>query len=491
MKCPHCGQEMPDGHLLCDHCGEEIQIVPDFEPEIETEIENSITETLSALASMQGDETVQEGTVEDTALDETDSEKEDVLAAVKSWRPQIILGLVILFVVAMVSYALYAYHIHTVDYQIGRARMYAEKGSYNQAIDCLETAHKEHPEVAEILFLEADYYYLQQMDAYALSALMRIIDGERGTSYTAEDVEEAYGKIVTIYANQEAYGQINELLQGCDNERVVSRFQSYLAMEPEFSYVEGSYAEVIPLKLSSNTAGTIYYTMDGTKPDKNSQVYTAPLFLETGEYTVSAFFVNDYGIESGVVTKTYTINLTVPNAPEVELYSGEYTEATMIAVEPVPGCKTFYTTDESEPTADSVPYTGPIPMPLGKTLFKFVNVSEEGISSEVTTRTFTLRLPGAILPTEAVTNLVNRLVETGYLEDVNGRNSRQSGNLSYRFSSVVKIGEDRNYYTINEYYDDGAGMPSRTDKVFLVHVYTGETAQLGYDETGAFVANPI
>lgn len=491
MKCPHCGKEMPDGHLLCDYCGEEIQIVPDFEPEIETEIENSITETLSALASMQGDETAREETEDDSAMAEKDSEKAAALAAVKGWRPQIILGLAILFVAALVSYALYAYHIHTVDYQINRARSYAEKGAYNQAISCLETAHKEHPEVAEILFLEADYYYLQQMDAYALSALMRIIDSEQGVSYAAEDVEEAYGKIVTIYANQEAYGQINELLQGCDNERVVSRFQSYLAMEPEFSYVEGSYAEVIPLKLSSNTAGTIYYTMDGSKPDKNSQVYTAPLFLETGEYTISAFFVNDYGIESGVVTKTYDINLTVPNAPEVELYSGEYTEATMIAVEQVSGCKTFYTTDESEPTADSVPYTGPIPMPLGKTLFKFVNISEEGIASEVTTRTFTLRLPGAILPTEAVTTLVNRLVETGYLEDASGKNTRQSGNLSYRFSSVVKIGEDQNYYTINEYYDDGAGMPSRTDKVFLVQAYTGETAQLGYDEMGEFVANPI
>lgn len=487
MKCPQCGREMPEDHLLCDHCGEEIRIVPDFEPEIETEMENSITETLSTMASMQEDE-AENRKQEDVSETERDA---SVSAMIKSWRPQIILGLVILFAVAAISYALYAYHIHTVDYQISRAQAYAEKGAYHQAVSCLETAYKEHPEVAKILFLEADYYYLQQMDAYALSSLMRIIDSEQTPHYSEEDVEEAYGKIVAIYANQEAYGQINELLQGCDNERIVSRFQSYLAMEPEFSYVEGSYAEVIPLKLSSNTAGTIYYTMDGTKPDKNSEVYTAPLFLETGNYTISAFFVNDYGIESGVVTKNYVINLPVPNAPEVELYSGEYTEATMIAVEQVAGCKVFYTTDESEPTEDSVPYTGPIPMPLGKTLFKFVNISDEGIASEVTTRTFTLKLQGAIPPATAVINLVNRLVETGYLEDTSGKNPRQSGNLSYQFSSVIKIGADQDYYTINEYYDDGAGVPSRTDKVFLVQVYTGETAQLGYDEAGDFAANPV
>ena len=460
MKCPHCGHEMPDGCLLCEKCGEEIQIVPDFEPEIE----NSITETLSTLVSEQE---------EPDGVDEIESEAEtDARVWGRSRKPQVILSLAILVLAALISYALYAYHIHTVDYQIDRAAAFAEKGAYSEAIACLEAAYADYPEEARILFLEADYYYLQQMDNYALSALMKIIDKESSPRYSMEDVEEAYGKIVTIY------------------ERIVSRFQSYLAMEPEFSYVEGSYAEVIPLKLSSNTAGTIYYTLDGSKPNKDSQIYTSPLFLETGEYTVSAFFVNDYGIESDVVTKTYVINLAVPNAPVVELYSGEYTEATMIAVEPAESCKTFYTTDESEPTADSVPYTGPIPMPLGKTLFKFVNISSEGIASEVTTRTFTLRLRGAIAPDTAVTNLVNRLVETGYLDDAAGKNPRQSGILSYQFSSVLRVGEE-DYYTINEYYDDGTGLLSRTDKVFLVQVYEGTAAQLGYDENGEFMANVI
>ena len=61
---------------------------------------------------------------------------------------------------------------------------------------------------------------------------------------------------------------------------------------------------------------------------------------------------------------------------------------------------------------------------------------------------------------------------------------------SYQFSSVLRVsGSD--YYTINEYYDDGTGILSRTDKVFLVQVYTGEAAQLGYDDYGNFVANMI
>ena len=478
MKCPHCGHEMPDGYLLCEKCGEEIQIVPDFEPEIE----NSITETLSTLVSEQE---------EPDGVDEIESEAEtDARVWGRSRKPQVILSLAILVLAALISYALYAYHIHTVDYQIDRAAAFAEKGAYSEAIACLEAAYADYPEEARILFLEADYYYLQQMDNYALSALMKIIDKESSPRYSMEDVEEAYGKIVTIYANQGLYGQINELLRSCPEESIVNMFQGYMAMEPEFSYVEGDYAEVIPLKLSSNTSGTIYYTTDGSKPDKHSQIYTAPLFLEDGEHVISAFFVNDYGIESEIVSKKYVINLSVPNAPEVELYSGEYAEPMMIVAEGVEGCKIYYTTDESEPTADSVPYTGPIPMPLGRTLFKFVNISEEGVSSDVTMRTYTLRLTDAIPTEQAVSNLIERLVETEYLEDAAGNSKRLSGRLSYQFSSVLGIGGE-GYYTVNEYYDDGTGILNRTDKVFLVQIHTGEAAQLGYDENGEFVAVAI
>ena len=480
MKCPHCGNELKEGYLICEKCGEEIQIVPDFEPEIE----NSITETLSTLAALQEGNDTQEktqevGEAEENDMPETAAPEED---GRKIW---VVVSLVVILAVALIAYGAYAYHVQTLDYRISKAREYASNGSYAEAIDCLENAYEDFPDVAQILFMEADYYYLQQDNVLAVQVLYRII--EKG-DYPYEDLEEAYNKIITIYANQGLYGQINELLRNCPETKIVNMFQSYLALEPEFSYVEGSYAEVIPLKLSSNTAGTIYYTTDGTKPTENSLIYTAPIFLESGEYTISAFFINDYGIESEIVSKTYTINLSVPSAPEIALYSGEYTEPTMIAVAEIDGCRVYYTTDESDPTLDSVPYTGPIPMPLGKTLFKFVNISEEGVSSEITTRTYTLTLKGAIPTSQAVSNLVVRLVETGYLEDAEGHNIRQSGTLSYRFSSVLRTNDGTDYYTINEYYDDGTGVQSRTDKVFLVNIHTGEAAQLGYDDDGEFMA---
>lgn len=491
MKCPNCGEEMKEGQLICESCGNEIQIVPDFEPEIE----NSITETLSTLVALDEDGRTdrEEPDIQSPkdALKEEEEDSGDGAAdddeearSNRNRRIGVIMTIVTVFFIAFSSYLLYFHHIHTAAYQIDKAKEYAAGEEYEQAIAYLDAAYRTDDSQVQILFLKADYYYLMQDNEAALQVLKFVID--KGI-YPYEDIEEAYDKMVAIYAKEARYEEINELLLACGEDSIVNMFQGYLAKEPDFSYVEGDYAEVIPLKLSSNTSGNIYYTMDGSTPNESSPVYTAPLFLESGEYQIRAFFVNDYGIKSDIVSKTYHISLEVPNAPEVVLYSGEYTEPMMISVGGQEGCSIFYTTDESQPTTDSVPYTGPIPMPLGTTNFKFVNISEAGVSSDVTMRTYNLVLNGTMSTDEAVAALINKLVETGYLLDAGGKTALQQGTYSYRFSSVLQI-EGEAYFTINEYYDGGTGILSRTDKVFLIQAYTGAAARLGYNEKGEFAA---
>lgn len=485
MKCPNCGKEIEEGHLICETCGNEIQIVPDFEPEIE----NSITETLSTLAALQDERPESETQQKMQDLDEDmEAYQEEVEEKEKKKRKfGIALSTLVVFLIILCTYVLYLYHVNTVSYQIDKAKEYAAQGEYEQAITCLNTAYEKDDSLAQTLFLKADYYYLMFDNESALKALQQIID--KGI-YPYEDIEEAYDKMITIYSNEERYEEINELLLSCKEDTIVNMFQSYMAKEPEFSYVEGDYAEIIPLKLSSNTSGTIYYTTDGSLPDKHSDIYTAPLFLESGDYTISAFFVNDYGIESEIVQKSYHINLEVPNAPEIAVYSGEYHEPMVVSVQGQEGCEIYYTTDGSEPTKDSVPYTGPIPMPLGSTHFKFVNISKEGVSSEVTMRTYKLTLENTISTDEAVSRLIDGLVESGYLQDASGKVEKLDISYHYEFSSVISI-NDESYFTINEYYDDGTGVLSRTDKVFVVQVYTGAVARLGFDENGAYIAIPL
>lgn len=172
MKCPHCGNELKEGHLICEKCGEEIRIVPDFEPEIE----NSITETLSTLAALQEGEDGQEQQADEMIEEESEPETDEIVAdGRKIW---IMASLILLFVVALISCGAYAYHIRTVEYQISKAKEYAAKQSYKEAIACLEAAYEKHPDVAQLLFLEADYYYLQQDNDSAIRVLYRIIEGE-------------------------------------------------------------------------------------------------------------------------------------------------------------------------------------------------------------------------------------------------------------------------------------------------------------------------
>ncbi len=486
MKCPNCSSEMKEGQLICEACGNEIRIVPDFEPEIE----NSITETLSTLAALQDEETTDGESLKDnSSSDSNDHKAAEKKKIEQSRRMGTLIGIIIAVVLigGLFSYMIYSYHVGSVSYQVDKAQKYAMQGKYEQAIACLDAAYERDDTQSQILFLKADYFYLLFDNESALNELRKVID--KGT-YSYEAVEEAYDKMIAIYSKEERYEDINKLLLSCDDENIVNIFQGYLAKAPEFSYEEGTYDEVIPLKLSSNTAGTIYYTSDGSMPDENSKVYTAPLFLESGDYTIKAVFINNYGIKSEVVSKSYHINIEIPVSPEVDLYSGEYDKPMLVTVTSQAGCDIYYTTDGTEPTKDSVLYTGPIPMPLGTTNFKFVCISEEGVASEATARTYVLELEGAVSTDEAVDELINKLVEAGYLENRQGKVPQQNVIYTYQFSSVVGI-NDEVYFTVNEYFDDGTGILSRTDKVFLVQAYNKTVAKLGYDENGNFVALPI
>ena len=494
MKCPKCFNEMKEGQLICEACGNEIRIVPDFEPEIE----NSISETLSTLAAMQEKEStepnkdIEHNKDTEPNKDIESPKKESNIEkkkAEQSRKMGTMIGAIIavVLIVSLFSYMFYSYRVGSVSYQLDKAQEYAARSEYEQAIACLNIAYNNDDSVAQILFLKADYYYLLFDNESALQELKKIID--KGI-YSYEDVEEAYDKMIAIYSKEERYDDINELLLNCKEDTIVNMFQGYLAKEPEFSYAEGDYEEVIPLKLSSNTSGTIYYTSDGSIPDENSSIYTAPLFLESGDYTISAVFVNDYGIKSEVVSKVYHVNLEIPDEPIVNLYDGEYDEPKLVKVTADEDCDIYYTTDGTEPTKDSVPYTGSIPMPLGTTHFKFVSISEEGVASEVTTRTYTLNLAGTVSTDEAVEELIDKLVDNGYLEDKNGSVPQQNVTYSYQFSSVISI-DGEVYFTINEYYDDGTGILSRTDKVFLVQAYTKAVARLGYGENGEYLVRGI
>ena len=80
-------------------------------------------------------------------------------------------------------------------------------------------------------------------------------------------------------------------------------FQSSMEV-PQANLPSGVYADTVTVELSGS--GTIYYTLDGSRPTTNSKVYTEPLILEDVATTVRTFCVSD-GRSSALAAYTYIV----------------------------------------------------------------------------------------------------------------------------------------------------------------------------------------
>ena len=270
MKCPNCGKEIREGYLYCESCGMEIQIVPDFEPEIE----NSIIETLSTVAGEIKEKP-------ETAVEDT--EKPDGFFFEEPGKNVILvkgvaLGVAFLIVVFI---GIVLYFNFSVSHQVERAKDYAKLHNYEKASEKLDKALKLDPGNTEIMILQSDYYDKLQREDEAISILLQLLEKD---NLTEDERNSIYYQIIAIYHEMERFEEINNLLTNCNYPDIVTTYQGYLALEPEFSYEAGSYEHVVYLKLSANTSGKIYYTLDGSVPTKESDVYTAPIYLESGYY---------------------------------------------------------------------------------------------------------------------------------------------------------------------------------------------------------------
>lgn len=470
MKCPKCGNDYVDGHLYCDVCGHELQIVPDFEPEIE----NSIQENLSGLVEDLGFTQDLAATLEMPIKNLNKKFKDE------SFRKKI---LTIVAVIALLVVGVVVYLNNSYSFQVKKAKQSAESGDFAEAIVYLDRAIDLNDEEIEAKLLIADCYCENGQTEKAEIILREII------SMDASNLD-AYRKLIAIYEEEEDYARINKILIKNGTESVLHEFSSYVALPPEFSYESGTYDEVVPLKLSSNTTGTIYYTMDGTTPNTSSDVYTSPIFLENGSYQINALFVNDKGVASDSVYHTYVINVAVPLAPKINLESGTYTTPMLIEVEIPAGCTIYYTTDGTEPTHNSIPYVMPISMPIGDSVFRFVTYSPEGVAGTVATRSYTLKVETLLTVESAVSLLVKGLTDRGIILDFEGSVPNMSGHNSYISSTLISSGT-RIYYLIVEYYTDPTGTISKTGNMYAVDADSGVLHKATVDAAGNYTVVQI
>jgi hypothetical protein len=474
MKCPNCGNEISEGHLICEKCGYEIRVVPDFDPAVDEPIRSVVTTD-----SPDGD-------------NDKDSENEHSsgsgLHGIHRLKKIAVYGYFCIAGAALfISFLIYQIHIQSLDYQLDHAAQLIESEKYEEAGRYLESSYQAHPESSDILFLEADNYYKMKNDEKCIDALKQIAVGE---DYQIEDREKAYDELIAILDKKNDYVEINELLHECDVDGVTTKYQNYMAITPQFSHKGGDYDGSVTLKLSANTGGDIFYTTDGTKPSKGSIKYLSPIKLDSGSYVISAIFINKYGISSDIATEKYNISVQIPDAPELTPTSGNFTKPCIIQASAPEGCSIFYTVDNSAPDEDSIPYKEPIQMPLGITNFKFIAINDEsGNASEVTMRSYSLQISALIDIGQASAVLKDRMLVTGYLTDEQGHKSDMSGVMTYKPGTVISASDGQDYYTFNEYETDGAGGSMKTGNVFLVNIQNGSTAVLKNDTDNKIIAS--
>jgi len=450
---------MADGALYCEHCGEDIHIVPDFDPEFEQDIERTIS---GMLEDIDGQE-------------KPEPEKEDQPPGRRSfWKLWAVCGAA--FVVAAIVCSFAVYHYNSLEWQIERGQKYVDGQKYDRAINCYSRALELDEDNIELKFSLAEVYFLKN-NKIEYEFLLREI--ARDPDATSEQLERAYGKLIAIYSAREDYQTINDLLLASNNENLISTYQKYLARQPEFSIKPGYYTEVQPLKLSAFGSGNIYYTLDGSEPGAESTQYTAPIILEDGDYIVKALFINDNGIISDTISGEFHVEIDEIPAPEVNLYSGEYNFPTNIEVlddmEEV-----YYTTDGSTPTYSSQIYSRPIPLPLGRSTYKFARI-ENGVTGNVTERTYQLVMNTDFTPQQAVDSVMQYAMSTGKVYDADGHFDDSGDRYQYEYQYVTNINRVDDFYVISEIYCGADGSLAKTGNNFAVNAYTGALFKLQQD----------
>lgn len=498
MTCSKCGNELKDGMIFCPVCGTELSIVPEFVPEIEISIEESLQDVATVISD-KDDETPDEDVsdIDNTkdlsaASDTTDLSATDELGNteekdVRKMHPlfaALYIGILIIGATALIVFlGVMIYHDNSSTYQIKKGDEAFDAGIYRTAIDHYEKAVKIQPDNVEYRRRLADCYISMENIDMAVEVYRDMIVYDPNSTL-------AYAQIISLYESIGAYDDIDDFLQHYANDDIRAAFVDYLAYPPVVSHESGSYDEAIILTLTSESAGTIYYTDDGTIPSESSNVYTEPIYLKKGKHLIQTFFKNEYGVCSSTETYTYDIRAEAPSEPIVSLESGDYDKPQLIRIIVPTDCNVYYTLDDSTPDRYSRIYGEPIPISDGITHFKCIAINSNNVESDVVEKEYRITVVTAFPPEMGLIALYQHLADKGYIKDTSGNSEYYPGRFNYMYSEMRYIG-GRTLYCYNEYYNVGTGVKSMTSNVFGMDCNTGEVFLVKKGNNDSYSISPF
>lgn len=472
MLCPNCGKELNKDKLYCEYCGEEIHIVPEFEPDIDSEI----SETMSNLV-----ETVEPESALHKEIHQNISGNSKIMDYFIKRKNLIIFSSIMLSFFVIFIFFFLGMNQHQ-DSKLAEAMLLYENQEYEEAIQIYEKILKKDKNTAASINYAECLYAIGNYDK-AINYLYAILEEN-------PENEIAIAVIISMLDGQRDYEEINLLLQNCNNESIKEKYKNYMAESPEFSISSGSYDKVIPLVLSTSSNCKIFYSLDGTNPEKSGEEYTAPIYLTAGNYTVKAITMNDFGILSEIREEKYVINCKVPREPQVTPDSGIYNSPMMITVLSDPNTTIYYTTDNSIPTDQSLLYGEAIPMKEGTSNFHFIAIDENGQSSEVTSRTYQLQIDTSLAAEDSITRLKHRLIQKEMILDIEGHIPDRKGNYIYVYDSLRMV-QNKSMHTIAEYYTEDGRHRNKTGRIYAIDVSNGYVYMIKELENGEIELDPI
>lgn len=464
MICPKCGHELKDGNMYCEICGEEIHIVPDFEPEIE----NSISDVLSDVADQIDPTRLENKEVEHIHfLTDTIDISDDVFIIPKSFMIKVFAFVISLIIVAFVIIGINIYHDNSYNYQVKCGDIELAKGNYDDAIDYYEKAYKLDKTNIEPLKRIASTYENFENLSRAEEMYLRIIE-LNGDMYSVE-------ALINLLVNDQDYVEASNIILEYGDDTLKEKYANYIAPSPIFSLEAGTYDDVQNLTLTAGAAGKIFYTLDGSEPGSDCNLYSESIILRNGVYSVNAIFVNDFGVTSEIVKSKYIINSDVPENPIISLADGTYDVPQLIRVTVPVNSNVYYTTDGTDPSTISAIYTDPIALPLGDSVYKFISINDSEVPSEIIECHYKLEVETQISQQEAIDRVALRQFEIGRVTNIDGTVAGSEGKYMYAFSELRYI-QNKTMYFISEYYQEGT-IRMVTGNLFAVDVYDGTIYQ--------------
>jgi len=192
----------------------------------------------------------------------------------------------------------------------------------------------------------------------------------------------------TIYANgsrssvQEAFYRIRPRESVEDEIRTVA--------DPP----AGLYSERVRVTLTTRQGATVYYTVDGSDPSTDSDIYQAPLVIAVD--TQLRFFAVDMdGSREPAREEKYRFQLarqrldTTPPEAIVTPLPGDYRAGDFIRLAANEDSDIYYTLDGSDPTEDSIKYDGPFWLDRNSEL-RFFAVDAAGNQGRIHSETYQL-----------------------------------------------------------------------------------------------------